>query len=396
MLQNITIVTSYFAPAWCYGGPPRVLYTLAKELAKNGKTVKVITTDVLDKKRNKNHFEILDGIEIYRFNTISNLLAYRTKLFIVTDILNKAKKIIDKSEIVFFSDVRAIINWQLYSYAFQRGIPYGIFAFGEIPYGEGIKSIVKKVFDRLWVRDFVQRASFRFAQTKHEQQMYEQYFRINRLKTQRLLLPVEQKKIRVSHKSSDDFRKKWKISNDDKILLFVGRLHYLKGIDILINAVKPLMDKDKGLKLIIVGRDDGEEKKIRKMSKDVFKNQIIFTGPMYGEDIVNIYNVATCFVFTPRHYEETPLAALEALQFGLPVVSTREAEIPFLEQYRAGFIVDNNPISIGDAISKILEQTTQKNNILKKQAHKLIQDHYLPTKIAGTLLYLLEKNNYYR
>ena len=35
MIKKITIVTPYFAPAWSYGGPPRVLYTLARELVRN-------------------------------------------------------------------------------------------------------------------------------------------------------------------------------------------------------------------------------------------------------------------------------------------------------------------------------------------------------------------------
>jgi len=386
MVQNIVIITQYFAPAWSYGGPPRVLYTLAKELVKQGKNVMVITSDALDERRNPILKERFDGIEVYRFKTFSNSLAYRMKVFIVPRILRQAKNNLDKADFVFFSDTRSIMNWQLYPYVAKNKIPYGIFAFGTIPYGFGAKTFIKKMLDRWWVTDFIKRASFRFAQTEHEQAMYRKFFGLKLSETQLVPLPLERKEYPIDRKELARFKKSWNIKNDDKVLLFVGRLHYLKGVDILIKAVEPLLEKDKRLILLIVGRDDGEEENLRRLTDNRVDNQIIFTGPLYDEKVAYAYSLASCFVFTPRFYEETSSAALEALSFGVPVITTKEAKIPFLEQYRAGFVIENNQAKIRDAITVMLGKIKSEKKEIKKQAISLANEKFLCQTVVNQLL----------
>ena len=230
MIKNITLVTQYFAPAWSYGGPPRALFTLARQLINQGIKIKVITTDVLDENRNTILNETLDGIEIIRFKTISNYLAYKLKLIVTLKLWEKSKEIILQSDFVLFSDIRAIINWQLYSLVYNAKIPYGIFAFGEIPYEEGIKAQVKKIMDIFWVKDFVKKATYRFSQTVHEQTMFNVYFGIPIKDTQLLPLPIDFDQQQIDEDLFYKYKKKWGINSDDQVILFVGRLHYLKGI----------------------------------------------------------------------------------------------------------------------------------------------------------------------
>ncbi len=385
MIKNITIVTQYFAPAWSYGGPPRVLFTLARQLINQGINIKVITTDVLDENRNTFLSETLDGVEITRFKTISNYLAYKMKLIIVPRLLEKSKKIILQSDFVLFSDIRAIINWQLYSLVYNTRIPYGIFAFGEIPYDKGIKSPVKKIMDLLWVKDFVKKATFRFAQTLHEQKMYNVYFGIPLNDSQLLSLPIDRNQQKIDDSLFYKYRKKWGIHSDDQVILFVGRLHYLKGIDLIISAVTPLFRDNPHLKLLIVGRNDGEESKLRTFISQELENRVIFTGPLYEKEALCAYALASCFVITPRYYEETSLASLEALSHGVPVIATREADIPYLEEYQAGYIVNNNSDSIRKAVIRILEKVTKDKKKVKENSLKLISDKFSASMVAGNL-----------
>lgn len=60
-LKKLTIISSYFAPAWSYGRPPKVLFTLAKELARAGSSVNVITADSLGERRTDKLFEEIDN-----------------------------------------------------------------------------------------------------------------------------------------------------------------------------------------------------------------------------------------------------------------------------------------------------------------------------------------------
>ena len=167
----------------------------------------------------------------------------------------------------------------------------------------------------------------------------------------------------------------------------------MKGVDVLIKAVKPLLKKDKYLKLMVVGRDDGEEDNLRRAIPSALNKQVIFTGPLYGKDVMYAYNTATCFVFTPRYYEETSLAALEALSWGVPVITTYEADIPYLEEYRAGFVVENELKVIQRSIMEVLKKVRKNRKDIKRRAKKLVNDHFLSKSIAGQVLDFIEKRN---
>ena len=391
MLKEITFVTQYFAPSWGYGGPPKVLYTFAKELVKLGIKINVITTDVLDEGRNKILYEVLDKIEIFRSRTLSNYAAYKTKLIYAPNILDHSKQIIDKSDLVLFSDIRAIINWQIYPYVIKHKIPYGIFAFGEIPHGYGIKSIIKKLFDEIWVDNFVKNAKWLFVQTEHEKYMYKSVFGIVKERIDLLPLPVENLPNKPSQLLIKEFKNKWDIKSDDKVIIFVGRINVLKGIDILLNSVENLLKKDKRLKLVIVGRDDGYLKTLLSSISPLLKKQIIYIGPLYNKELEIAFSVSACFVITPRIYEETSMASLQALASGLPVVVTKEAEIPYLMDYQAGYIVENNTHKVEEAVKKIIYSSDMGKNFVKSEAIKCIDDHFSAEKVTKQLLQLISK-----
>jgi len=391
MIKKITIISSYFAPAWSYGGPPKVLFTLAKELVKLGCQLDVITTDSLGEKRTDKMYEEIDKIKIFRFKNLSNTLAYKFNFFYVPEILSDAKKIFEKTDIVLFSDVRNVFNWQFYRYAKNKKIHYGVFAFGQIPHGFGAKALIKKLFDFLWVTDFIQNASFRFAQTEHERDMYQEYFDIPKDKIHLLPLPIERINTKTDQNEVGRFRKKWRIDRDDKVIIFVGRINYLKGIDILINSTKELLISDKKIKLLIVGRDDGYLSALLSLIPQELKDQIIFPGALYGEEAKIAYLCSSCFCITPRFYEETSLASLEALSYGVPVVASRQADIPYLEEYQAGYVVDNDSDSIKKAIMRILEKVKKDKAQAKKNTQKLISDKFSSPVVVQQILSIIDK-----
>ena len=121
-----------------------------------------------------------------------------------------------------------------------------------------------------------------------------------------------------------------------------------------------------------------------------YNNQIIFTWPLYGEDVDLAYQSSFCFVLTPRFYEETSLAALEALSWGKPVVTTWQSDIPFLKQYQTGYIVENKAAKIRDVLRNLLSLSDQKVTSLTKRALKLTKDHYSPVVMTERLLKLID------
>ena len=92
--------------------------------------------------------------------------------------------------------------------------------------------------------------------------------------------------------------------------------------------------------LAVVGRDDGQLDELRSRFAPLFAaGAVRFAGPLYGSDRFAAYGDADVFCLTPRHWEETSVAALEAAACGTPVVVTEQSEIPGLGASGGGFVV---------------------------------------------------------
>lgn len=374
MKKHIAFITPYYAPAWAYGGPPKILHTLARNLVKNGVRVSVFTTDVCNEKRNPIRHEYIDGVEIFRIPVFSNMLAYKQKIFWSLQFARVFQTNLNTYDAVLFSDVRSLLNWSVFRLVKKHNIPYGIFAFGQIPYDKGWKNGIKKLFDTLWVREFITSAQWRFAQTEHERQMFVHHFGCSEKEIHILPLPIEVQHIpRIKKKR-------------EKTMIFVGRLHTLKGVDRLIQWSLPLLKADIELKFLIVGRDDGAESVLRGLVPFWAKDQVLFLGGVYDETLKKLYADSACFVFTPIYPEETSTAALEALACGLPVITNHNSEIPYLTEYKAGEYTETEQEFIR-AVQRYISKSN--SNETSTNCMKLIMDHFEESRVTKDLLHYI-------
>lgn len=110
-----------------------------------------------------------------------------------------------------------------------------------------------------------------------------------------------------------------------RIVLFVGRIEPLKGVDILINAAA-MLDSDVDCSVLIVGGDeasDGELAQLRDLTKEQgIENRVAFVGAIDRDKLPLYYNAADVCV-VPSHYESFGLVAVEAMASGVPVVASR-------------------------------------------------------------------------
>jgi len=147
---------------------------------------------------------------------------------------------------------------------------------------------------------------------------------------------------------------------DDKVILFVGRIEPLKGIEQLLKAVSYLTDIQ-GLRLIIVGGDEYsqyEMERLQKLSHDLNIHQSVnFPGVVKHEKLPYYYSAADVCVIA-SYYESFGLVALESLACGTPVVATDVGNLKsIIRQEEAGYIVpDNNPASLAEKIVLILSR----------------------------------------
>ncbi len=159
----------------------------------------------------------------------------------------------------------------------------------------------------------------------------------------------------------DKTKAKQKLSLDgDKVILFVGRIEPLKGVDQLLRAMVYLKNSHK-TKLLIVGGDEqsqDEMERLCKLSRDLrIQNSVAFLGTVDHEKLPVFYNAADVCV-VPSHYETFGLVALESIACGTPVVATDVGGAKsFIRQGETGYVVtNNNPRHLASKIRLLLHK----------------------------------------
>jgi len=138
---------------------------------------------------------------------------------------------------------------------------------------------------------------------------------------------------------------------DKKLILFVGRIDPVKGIDTLLKAmviVRREMGSDYNAELLIVGGDkdsidyseNGEISRLKRMTAELsLENTVTFLGSQRQDRLPHYYSAAEVCVL-PSRYESFGMVALEAMACGTPVIASHVGGLTSLIQdERCGFVV---------------------------------------------------------
>ena len=116
------------------------------------------------------------------------------------------------------------------------------------------------------------------------------------------------------------FRKKYGITADEKIILYLGRLHKRKGLDFIINSFTHLVNQYQDVKLIIAGPDDGFLDTLMKQIKKLkINDNVIVTGSLSKIEKIEAFVDADVLVY-PGIFEIFGLVPFEAIMYGTPVI----------------------------------------------------------------------------
>ncbi len=126
-------------------------------------------------------------------------------------------------------------------------------------------------------------------------------------------------------KPIDQFKARRELGLDaDKIILFVGRMEPIKGIDVLLTAAAA-MDTDVDYQIVIIGGSEGDEEKqrLRAMAHALgIESRLNFVGIIEHQKLPLYYSAADVCV-APSFYETFGLVPLEAMACGTPVIAAR-------------------------------------------------------------------------
>jgi len=133
-------------------------------------------------------------------------------------------------------------------------------------------------------------------------------------------------------------------NNETKLILFVGRNDYLKGLDIAVDAFKKVESEVNSIKLGIVGGDLGSVSQ-KKFQKEIigkkYSNKIIWFGSVPQEKLRNYYNSSN-LVIIPSRSETFGIVCLEAISSKTPVIASNTGRMKdFIEIDKTGVIINN-------------------------------------------------------
>ena len=353
--MKILHVAHFFIPCLSAGGVVNASYQIASKQAEDN-DVKVLSTDSC-KERLKfpdGRYDVdVDGIMVDYFKNLSNRFKMATMLDTPFSAPFRIRKEIKDYEIVHIHEHRQTLAIIASHFARKNNIPYIVQAHGSVlPFFQ--KEGLKNLFDKVFGFKILHNAACVFALTEVEKEQY-------------LKMGVDEDKIEVvplginleEYENLPDygrFRSKFNISDDDKLILFVGRIHEIKGLDLLIDSFNDLigLNENKNIKLAIVGPDDGYltelEDKIRMYS---LEDNVIVTGPLYKEEKQEALVDCDLFVM-PSKYESFTTSGLEAMACSKPLVLTKNNHIHDWVDGNCGLACDDDKDSLREAIEKLL------------------------------------------
>ena len=321
----IGMVTPYFHPAWQYGGTPRAAFELARALAARGHHVRVLTTDSAGDSRfsrDEIHTKNTHGIEVRYYRNISNYLARRHRLFLPAQFQREVRKELADCDVLHIHEFRSTLTVPAARTARELSIPYVLSPHGGLRHLG--KHAAKTIFDVLWGRAILDGAAAVLVLTGKEERDA-LAFNIPPSRIRHLPNVIEPSDYSALPPRGL-FRKKWNLPGG-KIILFLGRLHAIKGPDLLVEAFASLRGELPDAVLVLAGPDDGQRANLQRMVERAgLTSSVVMTG-FLGHEAKLEALVDSGVVVLPSRSEGSPLAVAEALLCNRPAVVSSAVEI---------------------------------------------------------------------
>jgi glycosyltransferase involved in cell wall biosynthesis len=352
------------------GGSAEVPLKLSRALAERGHDVTVFTS------RHELDRDSLPeaGFKVKSFRS----LLYVATFDITPGMVAAARSDTATFDILHLHNYRTFQNIVAHHYARKYGVPYVLQAHGSLAtYFQ--KGLLKKKFDFLWGKQILQDAARVFAVTEAEAAQYRS-------------LGVGAHKMEIVPHGVDlaefnpppdagEFREKYRLPTGVPIVLFLGRIHRMKGLDLLARAFAEVASVRSDAALVITGPDDGYLSGLKKLVGELgISEKVVFTGPLYGPEKTAAYAASTVYVL-PSSYEIFGITILEAWACGKPVIVTDRCGLADAVRDGAGLVVPYDKDRLRGAIMEMLDNAPARESY-GHRGSKLVEKLYNWSNIA--------------
>jgi glycosyltransferase involved in cell wall biosynthesis len=356
-----------YAPAWRYGGSVRFSYDLDTALVERGFEVTVFTSDQVDQHtRSPHRHEDLHGIRVHRFpNPVNSLASTAAWLGLYPVGLHRALlERVHEFDLLHVTEARGAHARWAFAAARRHGVPVVWSPLGGLADGVGIRRPYRSGYDVVHhTRALVAQARILIAQSAHEAQVFNK-FDARPAQVRVIGLGVDERWFRELPPRGQ-FRHALGIEPDHPLVMFIGRLHPTKGLDVLLKAVAIAKRTHPHLQLVLIGWDHGALRTVVRLSRSLgLQDAVHILPPALELARIQAYVDADVFAVASTTYEETSLAAMEAVACGTPCVLTKQCEVPGLEAAGGGIVTDSTPEGFADGLRAVLADPHRRSRAL--------------------------------
>ena len=346
--MKILEVTNLFAPV--HGGAADAPFQLCRQLSQRGHEITVYTTDY---KLTDEYTSQLPGVKIKAFHTWFEL----ANLHFTPGIIPAAKKEVKRFDVIHAHNYRTFQNMIVCHYANQYHVPYVLQSHGGVMPVLQRKGL-KVMYDRVAGYKILRNAGKVIAGNVTE---IGEYKNMGVDESKVVVIPPFYNTDEYAELPSPGlFRLKYGIK-EKFIVLFLGRIHKIKGIDFLVDAFAELNKQRGDVFLAIVGPDGGFKAAVEEqVNKLNLAGKVLFTGLLTGVDKYSAYVDASMLVQTSI-YERGPGSPFEAILCGTPIIITRNTGAgEIVAKMDAGYLVDYGNIpELTNLMKKIIDNPSE-------------------------------------
>ena len=177
------------------------------------------------------------------------------------------------------------------------------------------------------------------------------------------------------------FRSRLGLDPHSRVILFLGRLHWSKGLELQAEAFIQIANRMDGVVWVLVGKDEGVGATIRqRMEQAGLMNRVFLTGELKREQCLSALRDADVFVLSSRH-EAHSMALNEAMATGTPCVITRSVGFRWLSEYGAGVETDSTADALANGICEALQSEAATLERVEA-ARRLVHDKLSWSRVA--------------
>jgi len=347
--MRILHVISSVAPR--FGGPSKAVLEICRELAKRGQQTEIYTTNIDVDRRLQVPLERpveVDGVRITYF-PVEAFNLYKLS----RPLARALAASIPDFDIVHIHSLYQFPATIAAYYCRRYGVPYIVRPHGTLdPFLYRRHRIRKWVYETLWERRNLAAAAAVHFTAEEEMELAGSL----RLRFRGVVVPlgVGLEEPPLATRRLSDF---WPETAEKKTLLFLGRINFKKGLDILARAFGAIARNRPDIHLLLAGPDnEGFGSYVRRWLKEEgVLHKATFAGMLTGERKAVALARSAIFVL-PSYTENFGIAVVEAMAAGLPVVLSNRVNIwREIDRSRAGLIVEPRMRPTADAINLLLD-----------------------------------------